>query len=821
VRYTVPTLTFIIREYEKLKRCYDLVNNNINGFKEEFKRFCDPLGELDSVAIEEEILPFNMIHNKINIFRDGAIKRRPRHHVVSITSDEIKNKTEEYKAFVQKKVMEQMMQMIDIAKMPPEQQEQAKQEFLQQNLPEGFGISNFRTAWERFYERVLKWAELTMEIKDKKVETMDDIVIADRCILYVGWRGDKPVIEVCNPLFTGFHKSPNEKWIQKGDYVYTTRSITAVDVITEYGDKLTEEEMQRLGLYANGPTIADPRFDVRGGNAVPVRSDWDELLYRENWPGEANASKFVGTHMTQAGTIRDRYRSLIWCTHIEFKAFREVYFLNYIDEYGKTITEVLSEDFKIPKDAKKSTAIKHGEEIEIWEWTEGETAYILERLWIPWKYELTRLMGDVYVNCREVPNQTVDVNDPYGKFELSYKGRVFSDRNSESVSLVERAIPYQFQAFYINHVINRELAKYKGFVQDVDVDQIPDGLGQDFEGNQIRDKFSVWLTYLKKEGYNFFSGSQNSFGGLPPSTRSPGSNGYFLGSADQLFALKRLLDYVNTEISLAMGLSPQREAQANQQLTATDNERNAAASYAITEYFFDQHEEVWAHVLNSFLNNFRHYYRQKIAEDNSKEYFLSYVMPDGTQELFAVTPEILDHEGVGLFVKTGSSEQEYRQMMIQSVFAIAQNAGQGASTVSELIKMITEGETPDTIHRKLLLLEEKQQKRQEEMQKAQMESQEKMVQMQVESREDQQKHEIDKIIIAEQLRKDREMELKVLDTYKFQENLNMDKDGVPDQLEALKVYQQMENDKRKLDQVDKKLELEREKIHKMLSKNTK
>ena len=102
-----------------------------------------------------------------------------------------------------------------------------------------------------------------------------------------------------------------------------------------------------------------------------------------------------------------------------------------------------------------------------------------------------------------------------------------------------------------------------------------------------------------------------------------------------------------------------------------------------------------------------------------------------------------------------------------------------------------------------------------------MESQEKMVQMQIESREDQQKHEIDKIIIGEQLRKDREMELKVLDTYKFQEDLNADKDGVPDQLEALKIYQQMENDKRKLDQVDKKLELEREKIHKMLSKKTK
>jgi hypothetical protein len=270
-----------------------------------------------------------------------------------------------------------------------------------------------------------------------------------------------------------------------------------------------------------------------------------------------------------------------------------------------------------------------------------------------------------------------------------------------------------------------------------------------------------------------------------------------------------------------MGISPQREAQANSQLTATDNERNLAASYAITEYFYDQHEEVWTHVLNSFLNNFRYYYRQKMREDMSQDQWLSYILPDGTVELFEVTPENLDHEGIGLYVKTGSSEQEYRQMMTQSVFSIAQNAGQGASTVSELIKMITEGESPDVIHRKLLLLEEKQQKRQEDMQKAQMESQEKMVQMQIESREDQQKHEIDKIIIQEQLRKDREMEIKVLDTYKFQEDLNTDKDGIPDQLEALKIYQQMENDKRKLDQTDRKLEIEREKIHKMLDKDKK
>jgi hypothetical protein len=819
LRYTVPALTQIIRDYDKLKRCYDLVNNNIDSFKEEFRRFCDPLGDLDAVAKEENILPFNFIHNKINIFRDGAIKRKPRHYVTSLGNDGIVTKTKEWQKYVKDKILSQMAQMMDISQLPQEQQQAETDKFLAENLPEGFTLNTFRSSWEIFYERVLRWAEQSQGIKNKKIETMDHTVIADRAILYCGYRGNKPVIEVCNPLFTGFHKSPNEPWLEKGDYVYSTESVTAVDILTEYGEKLTEEQKLRLGLYTNAPTIADPRYDVLGGKATAVRNDIDEVMYRENWPGSVTASRYIGAHQTNAGTVRDHYRALLFKTHIEFKAFREVKFLNYIDDYGKTITEVLSEEFSPPKKAKKTKIYKRGEEVKAWEWVENGVAYVMEQLWVPWKYEATRLMGDVFVDCREVPNQYVDIDDPYGSFELSYKGRVFSDMNSESVSLVERAIPYQLQAFYINHIINKELAKYKGVVLPVDLDQIPEELGQDFEGQQINDKVAVFMNYVR-HGYAFYSGSQNSFGGLPPATRAQGVDVALMGTAREIMFLMQLLDLVNANISLSMGISPQREAQANSQLTATDNQRDLNASYAITEYFFDQHEEVWAKALNAYLKNFRHYYKQRMLEDPSEMNYLSYIMPDGTIDLFEVTPDSLDMNQIGIYVKTGSSEQEYRNMMMQSVFSIAQNAGEGAEIVSRLIKMISEGESPDTVHREIQKMREDTQRRAEEMQKAQMGSAEKIEQMRIEAREDEQNHQMQMLITKEQMQKEREMETKILDMYQFQEDLNKDQDGIPDALETLKVYNQMKVNDEKIRQGDEKLKLEKEKIEKM-SRNKK
>ncbi|MDO6575254.1 hypothetical protein, partial [Staphylococcus pasteuri_A] len=86
----------------------------------------------------------------------------------------------------------------------------------------------------------------------------------------------KPMIRVLNPLFIGFHKSPDVERVEKGDYCYYRRTITTVDLITKYGEKLTPEEFQRLGVYHTALSAYDKRFDVQGGTATSVRNNLDE-----------------------------------------------------------------------------------------------------------------------------------------------------------------------------------------------------------------------------------------------------------------------------------------------------------------------------------------------------------------------------------------------------------------------------------------------------------------------------------------------------------------------------------------------------------------
>ena len=133
-------------------------------------------------------------------------------------------------------------------------------------------------------------------------------------------------------------------------------------------------------------------------------------------------------------------------------------------------------------------------------------------------------------------------------------------------------------------------------------------------------------------------------------------------------------------------------------------------------------------------------------------------------------------------------------MMINLSHAFAQNAGEGMESVS-IIKAITSGLTANEVHKIIQVEAEKQQKRAQAIQEQQLKTAEKMKQMEIENREDQQAH---------------ELELKAMDIYKFQDDLNTDKDGIPDPLEATMLQHKInkENEelrlkKQKLDQDNK------------------
>jgi len=786
--YVIPNESAVIEDFKMMKMSYEVVNNNLDGYRDQIKQFCAPLGE-DIGQVEEDVVPYPELYNKINVLKGEMLKRGDNFKIVLLTAKAVRDKNKELYEAIKASVDEKLAIILEAQKKQMEgMNEQQVQEYIEQlrtqEEPEDIMNKNWQSEMEIFYSKALKYCYFDQGIKHKKLETFEDVITADRCFIYSGWKHGKPYLEIRNPLFCGFHKSPNEPYVHKGDYFWYRKAITPADVFNNYD--LTDEEISRLGLNTYTTAITDRRHAV-GRTAKPVFDQTNqELLMAADSTVVHN--KNIGTHQSTSQVLK-RQSDLVWETHFEFKAFKELILLSYIDEYNEEVVTVLPSSFSssIPKNAiTEQFTNRYGKKASRKVWFDDlmQLEFKAESVWIPRKYEIIRLGNDVFPICREVPHQYTNIEDPFNAFSLSTKGAIFSARNAKSVSILQRALAPYFQYIYVKLIQNREFSKYLGSTLDIDVDQIPDDLGKDHFGNDIRNKFMTWFAYLKKTGINFYSGSQMSIGGLPPATRSPGSRANNFENAMNLFNLQQLLEMIKREIGFAMGITPQREGSFEQRSNVSDNQQAIMQSYNITEPYFFLHNEIWKEAINDWLVNFRSYCDMIFkANPKLKDHSFNYILPDGTEDLLKVTPESLNHITLGLFISDSAQEQRYMEAMMSFAQSFAQNAGEGMSSISNLIKLITSGSSPEEIHKSLLLEEQRQATRQQQIQKAQAEQEQKIVQMQLEAREDVQAHEIEKIVTKAMEDRTTKIMAETVKAQGFAKDNDVDDDGMPDVLE--------------------------------------
>lgn len=778
---TIPTLLPDSDDYQSMITAYKVVNNDLTDFKAMINRFCNPLGE-DIGEVDEEIQPYPELHNAVNILKGEVIQRRDELHLMLLSANAIKSKNEKMFAAIKQSVDEKLA--IDLEKMKLQMQgmdEKQAQEFVQQLRtqlePEDLAQKNWLSEVEIFYNKALQYCIVDQDVLDKKVDTMGDIAIADRMFIYSGWTHGKPTLEIRNPLYVLWHKSPNEKFIHNSAWIAYQKPVALVDAIESY--ELTDEDIEKLQVtFGRG---LDKRHSLGIDNELVFDHTRQDLLINQSKP---NIDKTIG--LNQTSTYLTNNRTLIWETHFEFKAFKELVFLTYSDEYGEKITLTLDSNFTIPKEARKEKFVnRYDQKSERYIWIDHGTEFQAEKIWIPRKYEIVRLGSNVYPIIREVPYQTTNIERPFEAFELSTKGAVINARNAKSVSLVQRAIAPYLQFLWVKHVMNRELAKYQGAIQSIDVDQIPDNLGQDHLGNNIRDKVAAYLALLKKTNKDIYSGTQTSYGALPPSTRSPGSNGYLIGTAVELMNLHQLSELIKQEIAMAMGISPQRLASFQSGSNVTDNQQSLQQSYAITEPYFYIHSTIWKAALNDWLSNFRTYCETQMRVRNLSELSFQYWLPGNVEQVLQVTPESLEHTDIGLFLTSGSGFEKYAELMLQNSQAFAQNQGEGIVAVSQIIKDIVSKNSPEEIHKRILIEVEKSHQRQLQLQEQKAQSDQQLQQAQLDLQKQSWQHEADMIILTEEERRKTEIQKATISALGFSKDTDVDDDGTPDVIELM------------------------------------
>lgn len=778
---TIPTLLPNSDDYNAMITAYKVVNNDLTDFKEMLNRFCNPLGE-DIGEVDEEIQPYPELHNAVNILKGEVVQRRDQLHIMLLSANAIKDKNRKMLEAIKLSVDEKLA--VDLQKMEMQMQgmdEKQTEEFVQQLRtqlePEDLAQKNWLSEMEIFYNKALEFCNFDQEILDKRVDTMADLAIADRMFIYSGWKHGRPVLEVRNPLYMLWHKSPNEKKVHKSGWQAYQKPVSVIDAMQEY--ELSEEDIKKLQItFGRG---LDKRHALGQTNELVFDHTRQDLLINQSKP---NIDKTIG--LNQTSTFLTNNRTLIWETHFEFKAFKELIFLTFKDEYGETITKTLDSDFEIPKSARKEKFInRYDQKAERFIWQDHDIEFQAERIWIPRKYEIVRLGADVYPVVREVPYQTTNIERPFETFELSTKGAVVNARNAKSVSLVQRAIPPYLQLLWVKHVMNRELAKYQGAIQAIDIDQIPDSLGQDHQGNNIRDKLAAYLAILKKTNKDIYSGTQASYGSLPPSTRSPGSNGYLIGTAVELMNLHQLSELIKQEIAMAMGISPQRLASFQQGSNVSDNQQSLQQSYAITEPYFFVHSNIWKDALNDWLCNFRTYCETQMRVRNISELSFQYWLPGNIEQILEVTPDSVQHTDIGLFLNSSSSFERYAELMLQNAQAFAQNQGQGITAVSQIIKDIVSKASPEEIHKRIAIEEEKVHQRQMELQQQSIQSQQQLLDQQAQMDERKFEQEKELVVLKESERRITEVQKATVSALGFSKETDVDNDGTPDVIELM------------------------------------
>lgn len=781
---TVPNMIPDSEDYESMLSSYKIVNNDLTDFKSKLNQFCNPLGE-DLGEVDEEIQPYPELHNAVNILKGEVVQRKDQLHLMLLSANAIKDKDKQLLDAIKLSVDEKFA--IDIQKMEFEMQgmdEKQVAEFTKglrtQLEPEDLAQKKWLSEVEIFYNKALQFCNYDQNILDKRVDTMGDVAVSDRMFIYVGWKHGKPVIEIRNPLYMKWHKSPNEKLVHKSSWIVSQKPITLVDAMENYN--LSEDDIDKLSV--NIGRGLDKRHSIGKDSKVVFDHTKQDLLINQ---GLNNVDKTIGLNQTDSSLTHNK--ELVWETHFEFKAFKEVIFLSYKDEYNENIVTILDSKFEIPSDAIKQKFINRFDmESEKFIWINQGVEFEAEKLYVPRKYEIVRLNDSVYPVYREVPYQVTNLERPFDAFELSTKGGVINARNAKSVSLVQRAIPPYLQFLWVKHVMNRELAAYQGAIQSIDIDQIPDDLGKDIYGENIRSKLVTYLVMLKKSNKDIYSGSQSSYGSLPPSTRSPGSNGYMIGTAVELMNLHQLAELIKQEIAMAMGISPQRQASFQQGSNVSDNQQSIQQSYAITEPYFFTHSNIWKDALNEWLTNFRTYCDTQMRIRNLSELSFQYWLPGNIEETLKVTPNSLQHTDIGLFLSTSSSFETYARYMLENVQAFAQNQGQGVTAVSQIIKDIVSKASPEEIHKRIQIEEAKMQERSAQLQSMNAQAQEKLEQMKIEAREDEQQHEKEVVVLKAEQERITEIQKAGIQATMLGKQQDLNNNNVPDSVDLANMY---------------------------------
>lgn len=771
--FEMEGLRQIRRNARKLLKNYKLANSIIDKtdyIVEEDNQYSDLIDVItkeDVSALELKFYP--IIPNVINVLVGEFAKRSDKVQYVSTDQASYNEMLEQKRGMIEQTLvkeaeMQLAMNMINQGADP--ESEEFKQALSPENIKslpeiEEFFKKDYRSMVEQWAVHQHEADTERFKMKELEIRAFRDMLIGDREFWHFRMDEDDYEVELWNPVLTFYHKSPDVRYISQGNFVGKIELHTVSDIIDRYGYLMNDEQLKSLESiypkkaagypiqgYQNDGTFYDGTRSYQWNVSSP------SLGFRQftsvNDYFLAAGDDIITRILNESEDLADfgTYQ-LLRVTTVYWKSQRMVGHLTRIDpDTGMKMHEVVTEDYEITVPAVYDTSINkvkdentlvQGEHIK-WIWINQVWGGLKVGPNRPSFYGNADYMGiqPIYLNIAPIKFQFKGDFTLYG-CKLPVEGSVFTDRNSRSMSLVDKMKPFQIGYNLVNNQIADILVDELGTVIMLDHNALPKhSAGEDWGKNNYA------KAYVAMKDFQMLPLDTSI-----TNTENPLSFQHYqvlnLEQTQRMMSRVQLATYFKTQAYEVIGVTPQRMGQVNSQETATGIEQSVNASYSQTEMYFVQHSEHLMPRVHQMRTDLAQYYHSRRPSAR-----LTYMTSKDEKVNFEINgTELLSRE-LNVFVST---KVNHKTIMEQIKQMAIQNNTAGASIYD--LASIVKAESMAEVTHAMKAIEQKSQAQVQQQQQHEQQMQQQQLQAQQQQIEAQQKFQ------AEQKMLDRQTQIQV------------------------------------------------------------
>ncbi len=755
-------IEFIRQNARKLLKNYKLAKGIIDKTDyiveedNDYKELMDVLTKEDQSALELKFYP--IIPNVINVLTGEFSNRFSKVQFRAVDDTSYNEMLEDKRAMVEENLLADATakltaKMVEMGMDPSseEGQQQLNPEAIK-SLPEieDFFSKDYRSLVEEWASHQLKVDEERFKMQELEERGFRDMLITDREFWHFKMMEDDYDVELWNPVLTFYQKSPDVRYIANSNYTGKIDLMTVSDVIDKYGYLMTEKQLHSLQeIYparsaqyqVNGMQNDGSYYDASRSHAW--NTEMPGLPYRQfvsNWSDDpAKGGDIVSMILNEGEDVGTWGESeLMRITTTYWKTQRKLGHLTRIKENGEMIQEVIDENYKITeKPVYDNTIFKQktrenllqGEHID-WIWINEVCGGVKIGPNLPafWRSNMGDNINPIYLGINRtkpgrIPFQFKGDSTLYG-CKLPVEGRVFSDRNTKSTSLVDLMKAYQVGYNMVNNQIADILVDELGTVIMFDQNALPrHSMGEDWGKHNYAKAYAAMKDFSMLPLDTSITNTENATNFNHYQTLN-------LEQTNRIMSRIQLANYFKQQAFDAIGVNPQRMGAPIAQETATGVLNAMNQSYAQTEMYFTQHADQLMPRVHQMRTDLAQFY-----QSTKPSVRLSYITSEAEKVNFVINGTDLLMRDFNIFTTTKAN---HRQILEQLKQMAIQNNTTGASIydLGNVIKAESIAEVSDILkdaEMKTQAQKQQEMQQQQQMQQEQLQAQQQQEQMRIQA----------------------------------------------------------------------------------------